>query len=154
MFETDNSTLDKKISEQLRTFCMQGYELYDQEDYKSAIRHFFKAWAILPKPQTQWQEAGWVLTALGDSYFKLGNYTSGIEALKSALHCPETDKNPFVHLRLGQCYYQNQQMGMAAIHLQNAFKLGGEKPFSKEDRCYSDLLKTEPLKTDLLKTTS
>ncbi|WP_019529102.1 tetratricopeptide repeat protein [Dasania marina] len=141
MFETDNSTLDKTLAEQLRSFCLQGYELYDQADYKLAVRHFYKAWALLPKPQTQWLEAGWVLTALGDSYFKLGNYHSGIEALKSALHCPDTDNNPFIHMRLGQCYYKNHQRGMAAISLQTAFKIGGEKLFYKEDACYSDLLK-------------
>ncbi|MGK0442894.1 MAG: tetratricopeptide (TPR) repeat protein [Pseudohongiellaceae bacterium] len=140
MFESVDSPLDQSTSDQLRKLCMQGYDLYDQHRYKSAVRHFFKAWALLPKPQTHFQEAGWVLTALGDSYFKLANYTSSIEALKSAFHCPETNKNPFIHLRLGQCYYQTEQMDMAKIYLQTAHSLGGIKPFFKEDSCYIDLI--------------
>ncbi len=142
MLENTQPALDKSISQQLRKFCMQGYQLYDQENYKSAVRHFYKAWALLPKPQTSWPEAGWVLTALGDSYFKMTNYPSGIEALKSAFHCPETESNPFIYLRLGQCYYQSKQLDMATISLQKAFELAGEKPFLKEDSYYMDLLKS------------
>ena len=141
MFELTDSALDKTTTDQLRKLCMAGYEYYDQGNYKDAVRSFFKAWALLPKPQTHFQEAGWVLTALGDSYFKMGNYNSGIEALRSAFHCPQTDNNPFIHLRLGQCYYQTEQLDLAKIYLKTAHKLGGDKPFFKEDSCYIDLIK-------------
>lgn len=128
--------LDTEVIEQIRGLCEQGYALYDQKDYNGAIRQFFSAWTLLPKPQTQWREAGWVLTALGDAYFAKGNYDSGKEALLSALHCPATRDNPIVHLRLGQCLFELNDHPDARKHLDFAFQQAGAQLFDKEDQKY------------------
>lgn len=134
--ESSDETLDVELSEQVRGLCQQGYTLFDQQDYTGAIRQFFSAWTLLPKPQTQWREAGWVLTALGDAYFAKGNYDSGIEALRSALHCPMTRDNPIVHLRLGQCLFELGELQEGQKHLAFALQQAGAQLFEKEDAKY------------------
>lgn len=140
----DNSadTLDAGLADQIRDLCQQGYALYDQRDFSGAVRQFFSAWTLLPKPQTHWREAGWVLTALGDAYFAKGNYESGKEALLSALHCPGTRDNPIVHLRLGQCLLELNEPNDARKHLEFALQQGGSQLYAKEDDKYLDALQT------------
>ena len=140
MNETIDHPLTKALADKVKSLCQLGYSEYDKNNYKLAIRHFFEAWNLLPKPQSQWIEAGWVLTALGDSYFKAENYNSAIEALKSALHCPNTDTNPFVHMRLGQCLYQQQLLTEAKLYLQDCLNHGGNDLLAKEPSCYLALL--------------
>ena len=138
--DTAAPSLDRKIAGQARKLCQQGYELFDQGDIKAAIRRFYQAWALLPKPQTQWQEAGWVLTALGDAYFAKGDYSSGREALSSALHCPNALGNPTIHLRLGQCLYELGETGSAYQQFLRVREQGGAELFEKEDDKYMALL--------------
>lgn len=121
-------TLDKRV----RQLCADGYRIYDSGDYEQALRRFYQAWTLIPKPQTQFEASGWVLTAIGDSYFAKGNFSAGIEALRSALFCPQTVGNPFVYLRLGQCYLEQQRTDDADRHLARALYSGGETLFEKE----------------------
>src|SRR5690606_29571554 len=87
----------------VRDLCREGYQSYDAADYEQALRRFYTAWTLLPKPQAEFEQAGWVLTAIGDSYYRKREWQHGIEALSSALHCRGAAGNPFIHLRLGQC---------------------------------------------------
>lgn len=141
--EASETALEAGLSDQIREICQQGYTLYDQQEYTGAIRQFFSAWTLLPKPQTQWREAGWVLTALGDAYFAKGNYDSGKEALISALHCPQTKDNPVVHLRLGQCLLELNETDNATRHLNFALQQGGRQLFEKEDARYLNHLESQ-----------
>ncbi|MET0378616.1 MAG: hypothetical protein ABW049_06430 [Spongiibacteraceae bacterium] len=125
-------TLDKRV----RQLCADGYRIYDGGDYEQALRRFYQAWTLIPKPQTQFEASGWVLTAIGDSYFAKGNFGAGIEALRSALFCPKTVGNPFVYLRLGQCYLEQQRIDDADRHLARALYSGGEGLFEKEATHY------------------
>jgi len=104
------------------------------------LRTFYQAWLVLPKPQTQWREAGWVLTAIGDSYFRLGQYTHACESLRSALICPEAKRSAFIRLRLGQSLYELGDKTEAELLLNQAFELGGERAFSGEPIKYRRLL--------------
>jgi tetratricopeptide (TPR) repeat protein len=124
--------LDETLDKRVRQLCAEGYRIYDSGDYEHALRRFYQAWTLIPKPQTQFEASGWVLTAIGDSYFAKRNFNAGIEALRSALFCPKTVGNPFVHLRLGQCYLEQQQTDDADRHLARALYRGGEDLFAKE----------------------
>ncbi|HEB28036.1 MAG TPA: tetratricopeptide repeat protein [Porticoccus sp.] len=128
--------LDKAIAEKARDLCQQGYQLFDQGDVKTALRRFYSAWTLIPKPQTQWQEAGWILTALGDAYFTKGDFDNGREALMSALHCPKALGNPVIHLRLGQCLFELDQPEQAAHQFNLVRDHGGTELFAKEDPKY------------------
>ena len=128
--------LAEDISQQVREICAKGYKLFDAGDLPQAIRQFYSAWTKLPKPQTQWQEAGWVLTALGDAYFAKGDYKNGKEALLSALHCPEAKGNPIIHLRLGQCLYELGELPAAAEQFSLVHDQAGDNLFASEDPKY------------------
>ncbi len=137
--------LEKQLSEdsteQIRTLCAEAYEAYDQGDYKKALRLFYQGWVLLPKPQTEYVEAGWLLTGIGDSYFRQRQFIPGCEALRSANHCPQVRDNPFIHLRLGQCLYQIGERSSARHHLLKAYEAGGKELFSKEDPVYLKQIK-------------
>ena len=127
-----SSTLAPELHQRVRALCAEGYALYDGGDYKAALRTFYQAWMLLPKPQTDFIESGWVLTAIGDSYYRSGQFEQGKEALASALHCEGMIDNPFIHLRLGQCLLELGIKGTACTHLGLAYERGGRKLFEKE----------------------
>jgi tetratricopeptide (TPR) repeat protein len=114
--------------------------LYDAQDYSAALRVFYQAWLLIPKPQTDYAEAGWVLTAIGDSYYRLEQFEPGTEALHSALCCPLADKSPFVHLRLGQCLYGLQRLAEARQCLFRAYQGGGSSLLTAEPARYRELI--------------
>ena len=133
---SDPAVLDEDIAAGARKLCKVGYELFDQGDIKTALRRFYAAWTLLPKPQTDYEEAGWILTALGDAYLAKGEYESAKEALLSALHCPKTLGNPIIHLRLGECLQELDQVAEAKEQFQLVIDNGGEALFAKEKPTY------------------
>lgn len=136
----------QRLTQKIRQLCAEGYQRYDSCDYQAALRLFYQAWLVLPKPQTEWAEAGWVLTAIGDSYFRLGRYQPGCEALSSALCCPDMEQAPFAYIRLGQCLWElgGEEEGRTA--LMRAYQLAQMNIFEGENEKYrqaiSDLLPT------------
>ncbi len=128
--------LDSKLITNIRELCYQGYLQYDERDYRRALRTFYQAWLLVPKPQTQWREAGWVLTAIGDAYFRTQQFNQAAEALRSALLCPAAKQSPFIYLRLGQSLYEMGDEHRAHDMLQKAHTLGGNKIFDKEASKY------------------
>lgn len=125
-------SLDILLTKKIKVLCAEGYRLYDLGEYKDALRLFYKAWTTVPKPQNTYREAGWVLTAIGDCYFRTGQWDQGRESLTTALQCPHMMGNPFIHLRLGQCLYEMGRMESANEHLEQAYMNGGSKLFQNE----------------------
>ncbi len=132
--------LDPQISHTVQDLLQEGYGLYQKHNYSGALRLFYQAWVKLPKPQSDYEKSGEVLTAIGDSYFRLGRYEPAIEALRSALHCPQTHNNPQVLLRLGQCLLESGQELQARTYLQRTYRLSGTDYFDNEDEKYLDAI--------------
>ena len=124
--------ISDKLTEKIKSLCSKGYVLYDKEQYREALRLFYQAWTLLPKPQTDHEQAGWVLTAIGDCYFKTEQWEQGKQSLTSALHCPNLKDNPFIHLRLGQCLLELEGKENAQIYLRQAYNKGGRDLFQDE----------------------
>lgn len=129
---TDIPILADDLAMKVKQLCYRGYQHYDDGDFQQALRTFYQAWLLLPKPQTQWREAGWALTAIGDAYFRTRQYSQSCEALRSALLCPTTERSPFAHLRYGQSLYELGREDEALEQLQAAHNLGGSKVFARE----------------------
>lgn len=136
-------TLASEVHQQFRELCAQAYEQYDAGDYRAGLRLFYRAWTLIPKPQVEFEESGWVLSAIGDSYFKLDQFQQGKEALISAIHCDNMRDNPFVHLRLGQCLHALGENESSLKHLRYAWARGGEKLYSKEAPIYRELAQSQ-----------
>lgn len=129
------SQLDGKITDkaaEIKQICSDGYDYYDSGDFERALRLFYKAWLMIPSPQSDFLEAGWVLTAIGDAYFKLHKYEQSITALESCLHCPGINGNPFVHLRLGQSLIESGEIIKARKELLKAYQTSGKSVFENE----------------------
>lgn len=127
---------DQSLTRKVRQLCALGYQCYDKKDFKKALRLFYQAWLLIPKPQTDWREAGWVLAAIGDSYFCSAQYLPASEALQSSLRCPMMDKIPFIHLRLGQSWWELGEHDKARASLLRAYEIGNIDIFSTEARKY------------------
>lgn len=139
---TDIPILADELASKVKQLCYRGYQHYDEGDYQQALRAFYQAWVLLPKPQTQWREAGWALTAIGDAYFRTHQYSQSREALRSALLCPATADSPFVHLRYGQALYELGKEEDAQRELQTAHRLGGDDVFAREHVKYRMVVET------------
>jgi len=140
----DTPNLNNTIQQKVKSLCYRGYGFYDHDEYDRALRSFYQAWLLLPKPQHKWREAGWVLTAIGDAYFKNHQYIQAREALLSALKCPYAKESPIVLLRLGQSYVELNDFPTASHFLQSAHGLGGDRLFANEEQKYYDALALEP----------
>lgn len=136
--------LPRDLENKIRDVCAQGYQHYDDGHFKEALRLFYQAWLELPKPQSQWPQATWVLSSIGDCYFRLGQFEQGQESLNSALHCPEGEQSAFIQLRLGQCLFELQQPFLARKHLQEAYSIAGASIFKDEDNKYCLAAKASP----------
>ncbi len=134
--KAESPPLSQAKLDTIKQHCQSGYQTYDDGDYKSALRVFYQAWLLLPKPQSDYEPAGWVLTAIGDTYYKLGQHQQAIEALNSAVHCQGIDNNPFIYLRLGQAHLDQDTLGKARKELFKAWNKGGQALFEQEDKRY------------------
>ena len=129
-------SLAPSLSKKITDLCAAGYTHYDQMDFEKALRTFYQAWVALPKPQTQYTEAGWVLTALCDTYFRLSRLPQALEAANSALFCPKAEQNSFVLFRKGQILLDQGEVAKARVILHKVHSHGGAKLFEQENTKY------------------
>ena len=120
----------------IKTMCAKGYQHYSEGDYDVALRLFYQAWLKVPSPQNESPAAATILSGIGDTYYRMGKYDPAVEALRSALDCPETEEQHFVLLRLGQSLLNSGHELQAKIYLHRAYRLGGDKTFKNEDPKY------------------
>ncbi len=123
---------NQQLTSIIKKLCATGYQYYDQGDYDQALRTFYQAWVQLPKPQTDFPQAGWTLAAIGDCYFKMGKQPQAQQALESCLCCPDMSNSPFVRLRLGQSLLDSGQVAAARKQLLKAYQLAGKDQFQLE----------------------
>lgn len=134
--------LSDEVDAQVKQLCALGDRHAEQENYPAAISQYWKAFALLPEPQTDWDAATWILGAIGDANFLGRDFTAGRDNLSAAMHCPDAIGNPFLHLRLGQCCFELGELDRAADELTRALMGAGEEIFAAEDPKYFALLKT------------
>lgn len=133
--------LEDSVYERIKSLCKTGDDFAGRGDYPSALREYWSAWDLLPEPQTEWKAATWILAAIGDANFLGGDFTAGRDNLSMAMHCPEGLGNPFLHLRLGQCLFELDNVDRAADELARAYMGAGPNIF-KHAAKYFTFLKT------------
>ena len=134
--------LDDSIYDKITKLCEEGETLSKSGDLREALRLFHSSWEILPEPKEDWDAATWILTAIGDAHFFLGDFKNVFGALSNAVLCPNGLGNPFVHLRLGQAAYELGQMDKAKDELTRAYMGAGRGIFATEDPKYLTYLET------------
>lgn len=130
------------LHEQIKNFCAEGDKLAEAKRYEEAVAAYNKAWVIVPEPKNEWEASTWILVAIGDACFLSGYNKSAREALEYAMHCPGGLGNPYLHLRLGQVLYEQNEKDAAADELMRAYMGDGEEIFQAEDPKYLAFIKT------------
>lgn len=134
--------LDDALYGEIQALCEQGNSLVESRDFRGALRLFHRSWELLPEPREEWDAATWILSAIGDVHFFLGDYPNVIAAMSNAIRCPEGLGNPFIHLRLGEAAYELGQFERAKDELTRAFMGAGKEIFASEDPKYLEFLRT------------
>jgi tetratricopeptide (TPR) repeat protein len=133
--------LPKDIADRLDRLSGVGNDSLARGDYRSAYAYFSEMWSLLPEPKTDWNASTWILTSLGDVCFQGGKFDAARQNLEAAILCPNAIGNPFIHLRLGQTYYELGLLDAAANELMRAYMGGGREIFS-DDAKYLEFLST------------
>lgn len=128
--------LNEKVYESVLKYSKEGDRLASKSKFKKAIKEYYHALELLPIPKEQWDAAIWLYTAIGDSYFLNEDFVKGLEAFLKASSCSHGEENPFILLRIGQCYYELGNIDEAENALFRAYILDGKKIFKSENKKY------------------
>lgn len=129
--------MDDALHARIVEYTDQGNALCEeQENYNGAIEHYQRALELIPEPIEEWEAATWVLVALGDCYFLLGEFERAHHYLTQAMYCPTAIGTAFIHLRLGQAQYELSNEARAKDELARAYILEGVELFADEDPKY------------------
>lgn len=122
--------------EKIVEFCAEGDLLVKSGDFRGALHLYHDSWKLLPEPKEDWDAATWILSAIGDVHFFLGDYKNTISALSNALRCPNGLGNPFIHLRIGEAAFELGEIDRAKDELTRAYMGAGRDIFAAEDPKY------------------
>jgi hypothetical protein len=131
---------DDIAAEVIRLFD-EGESFADEEEDEEALACFQAAWELLPEPRCEWERALQILAAIADSHFHLGDYEACLRGMQFALRCGGDVDNPFICLRLGQCYLELGSELVAGNWLVSALVAGGVELFENENPKYRAFLK-------------
>lgn len=136
-------SLDDATHESIKALCAAGDKARENDNPTDSLRLYWKAWDLLPEPAEEWEAATWILGAVGDVNYHIGDYEAGRDNLSVAMRCPGGLGNPFLHLRLGQCRFELNELERAADDLARAYMGGGWEIFQEEDPKYFEWLSTK-----------
>ena len=110
--QTKNTSQEKEetILEKIKKLCIQGNNLYDAENYSKAIEIWKQALHLVPNPQNTYEESQWLEASIGDAYFMMDKFEDALFHMQNAKGNIQINayENPFIMLRLGQSFYENQ----------------------------------------------
>jgi len=135
------SQLDAAIDREVKKHYQLGAAQHDAGNCQAALDEYQKALRLLPEPIEQWEASTWVLMAIGDCEFQLGDYQRAHYYLSRAMYCPGALGDPFIHLRLGQTQLELGNEERAKDELARAYMGGGKEIFADEDPKYYQFIK-------------
>ena len=133
---------DEATYGRIRELCARGDASARQSQFEQAFGFYKDALNLVPPPAENWEATTWILTAIGDLYLLAKMMPNALKAFEDAVRCPGGQGNPFIHLRLGQCYLDLGQEDRAADELARAYMAAGWDIFEKQDPKYIKFLET------------
>lgn len=124
----------------ITSLCKQGDELVKGENFKEAKSRYIEALKLLPDSPNDWEAATWIYVAIGDIYFRISNFEKCFMCFYNAVQCPTGLGNPYIHLRLGQMYFEQENYDKSADELTRAYMGAGIDIFIDDDPKYLDFL--------------
>lgn len=134
--------LDDTVYQQIVSLCAKGDEHAEAEEFEKAFYFYRDALMLVPEPVEDWEATTWILSSIGELYFAERNMEKCIKAFEDAVRCPGGLGNPFIHLRLGQCYFNLNHLDRSADEFARAYMGAGREIFEKEDPKYLQFLAT------------
>lgn len=135
------STLNEGLYNKILTCCNIGDKLIDQGKYYDGINKYMEAFEYVPDPKYKYEASTWICAAIGDAYFKSNKYEESKNSFFDALNYPKGIDNPFIYLRIGQCFYNLNNIKKAEEFFVKAYMLGGNDIFNDEDDKYFKVIK-------------
>lgn len=130
------------MHEQIAAFCKEGDALASVGNLEGARQKYIAALKLLPGEPRQWEAATWIYVALGDAHFRAQNVDKAFKCFYNAVQCPKGLGNPYIHLRLGQLYFEQHMLDKATDELTRAYMGGGISIFMEDDPKYLEFLET------------
>jgi len=135
--------LPNEIHKEITFLCKRGDELVKQGNVEEAKKNYIDSLKLLPSDHREWEAATWIYVAMGDMYFHLKNYEQALKCFYNAVQCPQGLGNPYIHLRLGQVYFEEGSFDESADELTRAYMGGGLGILLEDDPKYLDFLETK-----------
>jgi tetratricopeptide (TPR) repeat protein len=134
--------LDDHTYVEVTRLSEEGNLLAEQNLFVEAKAKFIEALRLLPTPHSNWEAATWLYVGIGDMHFGLKVYEKMMYCFINAMQCPGGLGNPFIHLRLGQAYFELQHLDKAADELTRAYMGAGLDIFKEDNGKYLEFLKS------------
>jgi tetratricopeptide (TPR) repeat protein len=134
--------LEDKLYQRILDLCKAGDELAAKNQYEESLKDYLAAWELLPAPKHEWEAATWIQSAIGNAKYSINDYESCLQAFLLAVQSPGGLGNPFIHLRLGECYFELGNEQRAGDELARAYIGAGREIFADEPPKYLNFLKT------------
>ncbi|CAH1191262.1 tetratricopeptide repeat protein [Paenibacillus sp. JJ-223] len=128
---------------EITALSKQGDDLVKAGDFEAGKNKYVKALRLLPENHQEWEAATWLYVAIGDVHFHMKNYDKAFKCFYNAVQCPKGVGNPYIHLRLGQLYYEQENLEKAADELTRAYMGAGIGIFMEDDPKYLEFLETK-----------
>jgi tetratricopeptide (TPR) repeat protein len=135
--------LEPQVDERIQALCEEGDQLADEELYPEAREKYIEALKLLPDPKNNWEASTWIYVAIGDTYFFSDNFRKMLDYFENAVQCPGGLGNPFIHLRLGQAYFEQKNLEKSADELTRAYMGADIDIFVDDDPKYLAFLETK-----------
>lgn len=130
------------VHERIAELCKEGDALASAGRTEDAKQKYIGALKLLPGEPHQCEAATWIYVALGDIHFRSQHFDKAFKCFYNAVQCPNGLGNPFIHLRLGQLYFEQDRLDKAADELTRAYMGGGINIFMEDDPEYLEFLET------------
>lgn len=128
--------LDSELIEKLNELAEEGNELADNDKYDEAISVWSEALKLIPEEGQQvCAEAVWFFACIGDMYFQKEMFKEAFDNFDKAVKniSGEGTTNPFVLLRLGECYLELGDEANAKEYLLKAYMMEGKEIFIDDE---------------------
>lgn len=135
--------LEERVYQRVLELSEEGKALEAANDLAAAKVKFLEALKLVPQPHQNWSASTWLYVHLGDTHFKLQSFETCFMCFVNAVQCPDGLGNPFIHLRLGQMYFEQGNFEKAADELTRAYMGGGLEILLEDDPKYLAFLETK-----------
>jgi|688.fasta_scaffold172751_2 tetratricopeptide (TPR) repeat protein len=126
--------------EQIENQSERGNQYANIGDWTSAKRTWENIIEKLKKPAREHSAYSWLMASIGDANFHLEKFAEALTCFYEAEATADEPGNPFISLRMGQCYLRLGQEDVAVDYLLRAYMSEGVEVFNEDGPQYLKFL--------------